>query len=144
MNTALRKSYIGSFKRMYKRSLSKRNIKPSRISARIFNRFSVTSAWKNSWTRLFGSRNDWLTRAVWLLLLSVSLSPTWADAALVLSELQGGGRGGGCQLGDPYREISFLVHPGSQLLSVAPASFCPEGFLSSKEERPGWSFLFVA
>lgn len=42
------------------------------MSAKNFSRFSVTSAWKNSSTRQFGSRSDWPTRAAWPLPLSVN------------------------------------------------------------------------
>ena len=58
---------------MCKRSLTKRNIKPSWIFVRISNQFFVTSAWKNSWIQLFGLRSDWPTLAVRLLLLLVIL-----------------------------------------------------------------------
>lgn len=133
---------------MYKRSLLKRNIKPSRISAKIFNQFSVTSAWRNSWTQLFGSRNDWLILAAWLLLLSVSFVHSSADAAL--AAFWAPGRGGRCwwwwwraqSAGQALlRDLVSLVHPFSQLLTVALPTFCREGFSYSnqrREIRPCW------
>lgn len=77
----------------------KRNIKPSWIFARIFNQFSVTSAWKNSWTQLFGLRNDWPILAVWLLLLLVTFLHILVDSALPTFSIEGenGVDGGLCQ-----------------------------------------------
>lgn len=73
---------------MCKRSLTKRNIKPSWIFVRISNQFFVTSAWKNSWIQLSGLRNDWPILAVWLLLLLVILY-ILVDSALPTSLVAG-------------------------------------------------------
>lgn len=91
---------------MYKRSLLKRNIKRSWMSARNFNRFSVTSAWKNSWTQLFGSRSDWLILAAWLLPLSVIFLSLVACVPLAAFSVTGGdGADGACQSACPHHSI---------------------------------------
>lgn len=120
----------------------KRNIKRSWMSAKNFNQFSVTSAWKNSWTQLFGSRSDWLILAAWLLPLSVIFLSLVARVPLAAFSVTGGdGADGACQSARPHHSVIVrLVHPESRFVTVALTSFCRKEF-SYSEEREDWLFV---